>query len=153
MTKSLWRVQNRDGHIYYIYIDTYIYIYIQDAPRTPRACDRTPYAPWRWVATTTPDIGIYILYTYIYILVLALSNNWIGLCGSRSEVGLVRVLRSQLLIKEPERQRVREKEREKKRDRQAIEKTDRPTHWQTDRPTDRQTGRPTDRQTDIPTEW
>ena len=98
------------------------------------------------------------IYIYIYTLVLTLSNSWIGSCWSRSEVGLVRVLRSQLLIRESEKQRVREKEREKERQtsKQKDRQTDRPTDRQTDtptdrlaeRPTDRQTGRPTDRQTD-----
>ena len=75
-------------------------------------------------------------YIYIYILLLALSNTWIGFCGSGTEVGLVRVLRSQLLIRESERQRVRERKREERRDRQASKKTDTPTDRQSDRPTD-----------------
>ena len=81
---------------------------------------------------------------------MTLSNSWIGLCGSRREVGPVRVLKSQLLIRQSERQRVRGRDREKGRQtsKQKDRQTDRPTDPQTDRLTDR----PTDRQTDRPTD-
>ena len=77
-----------------------------------------------------PFIPYAFYLTHIYVLVLTLSNDWIGLCGSRSEVGLVRLLRSRLLIRESERQRVKEKEREKERQtsKQKDQQTDRPTH-------------------------